>query len=136
MRRVPTLVAVGAMAVAAISVTVTPAAATVTPYCHSDGSDGWLYGDWASSTRFDPLELHVNDTAADGHHAAIRFVSKNNAGTTKTWSWHHIYGGKGDTGVWSTYAEDPGGIAAVTVDVGVFEGDDWLTYCRADWEYR
>lgn len=135
MRKLPSMLAAVAMAAGFISVSA-PSASADNGACTVDGSYGYWWGYWASSTKVDPLELHLYDTAADGHHPAIRLVTKTNAGTIKTWSWHHLYGGNGAAEIWDTYASDPAGIAAVTVDVAIFEKDNWLVQDRCGWTYR
>ncbi|MFF5024058.1 hypothetical protein ACFY2J_07345 [Streptomyces collinus] len=110
-------------------------AAQLSGYCHSDGSEGSYNGQIVSRKRIDPVYLYLGDTAADGHHAAIRLVTMNSTtGAITYWPWHHIYGGKGDSRQWTTYAEDKNGIEAVNINVGVFEGDQLLTFCDAEWQ--
>ncbi|MFJ5175215.1 hypothetical protein ACIP68_15390 [Streptomyces griseoviridis] len=113
-----------------------PSASAAGSGCQVDGAVGSWSGSWASSTRIDPLSLYVADVSADGHHPAVRLITRNNAGAIKSWSWHHIYGGNGDAKVWNTFASDSNGIAAATVEVAVFEGDDWLVADYCSWIYR
>ncbi|MFI1720501.1 hypothetical protein [Streptomyces sp. NPDC020489] len=136
MRKLPALLSTVVMAAGLISLSTPSASAASSSGCEVDGSYGYWWGDWSSSTELDPLELHLYDTAADGHHPAIRLVTKTNGGSVKTWSWHHTYGGKGAADIWDTHASDPAGIAAVTVDVAIFEKDDWLVQDRCSWVYR
>ncbi|MFE3162970.1 hypothetical protein [Streptomyces sp. NPDC059224] len=84
-----------------------------------------------SKTSINPLRLRAVDTAADGHHASVRLSTVENDGTLKAWSWHDNYDGNGADLVWDTYATDAKGIAAVRIDVGVFEGHDLLSICTS-----
>lgn len=73
--------------------------------------------------------LKVKDTAADGHHAAIRVNTWDANLNAHTWSWHRNYGGSGSTETWNTYLNDTRGIRQVRIDVAVAEGSTFLYSC-------
>jgi hypothetical protein len=125
------LVIAGALACLAIPAMASPAAADsmVTGSCGVTGAYGAYTGFFVSKTRIDPLRLRAVDTAADGHHAAVRLSTVQNDGDLKAWPWHRNYGGNGSDQVWDTYATDSEGIAAVRIDVALFEGYDLLKIC-------
>ncbi|MDX3532270.1 hypothetical protein P1P75_39225 [Streptomyces sp. ID05-39B] len=127
------LVTAGALACLAIPAMASPAAADsmVTGSCGVTGAYGAYTGFFVSKTRIDPLRLRAVDNAADGHHAAVRLSTVQNDGNLVAWSWHRNYGGNGSDQVWDTYATDAKGIAAVRIDVGLFEGNDLLKICTS-----
>lgn len=127
------LVIAGALACLAVPAAATPAAADsmVTGSCGVTGAYGAYTGFFVSKTRVDPLRLRALDNAADGHHAAVRLSTIRNNGDFQAWSWHHNYGGDGADQVWDTSASDTNGIAAVRIDVGLFEGNDLLKICTS-----
>ena len=113
-----------------------PSASAAGSGCTVEGAYGTWSGTWASSTTLNPLTLGVTDVSADGHHVAVQLVTRNNSGGYHWWPWHHIYGGRGDDGAWSTSAYDPAGIASATINVAVFEGDHELVSGYCGWQYR
>jgi hypothetical protein len=134
-KKVPIFISTAAVSVGLLMVTAQPASAAGTG-CRVEGGYGTWSGTWKSSTTLDPLVLGITDVLADGHHVGVQLVTKTNAGAYKNWSWHEIYGGLGDDGAWSTTAYDPAGIAAATVNVGVFEGDNLLASAYCGWQNR
>ncbi|MEU9912234.1 hypothetical protein [Streptomyces sp. NPDC051001] len=132
------LVTAGALACLSIPLVASPAAADsmVTGSCTATGGYGAYTGFFTSSTRVDPLRLRVLDTAADGHHVAIRLVTVENDGDHIAWSFRHYYGGNGGEATWDTYASSSNGIAAVRIQAGVFEGDDLLRLCSSDLKWN
>ncbi|WP_201051683.1 hypothetical protein [Streptomyces sp. MBT53] len=69
------------------------------------------------------------DTRADGHHVAIRLVTRKSDGSDHYWTWHHLYAGEGTSQTWDTTASDSAGIHTVWRQVGLFEGDSLITSC-------
>ncbi|MFF7871896.1 hypothetical protein ACFZCT_36405 [Streptomyces qaidamensis] len=63
----------------------------------------------------------------------MRLQTINGNGTLKSWSWHEIYGGKGDGGAWNTYADDANLITQARVQVAVMEGDAIVRSCVGPW---
>lgn len=106
----------------------------VTGSCGVTGAYGSYTGFFVSKTRVDPLRLRAVDTAADGHHAAVRLSTVQFDGNFKAWPWHRNYGGNGSDQVWDTYASDSNGIAGVRIDVGLFEGTSLLRICTSSLE--
>ncbi len=82
-----------------------------------------------SSTHLDDVQLYVKDTRADGHHVAIRLVTRRFNGTDHYWSWHHLYAGAGTSDSWLTSATDSGGIKLVWREIAVMEGDSIVGNC-------
>ncbi|MFJ2565836.1 MULTISPECIES: hypothetical protein [unclassified Streptomyces] len=91
----------------------------------SPTGDLWNYGTFK-------LAMSVSDTAADGHHVQIRFLSKEvgNSRTVK-WPWHSLTSGNGTTLTFSTTAKDAYGITDTGVEVATFEGSTLLNHCTA-----
>ncbi|MEU5533644.1 hypothetical protein [Streptomyces sp. NPDC020362] len=127
------LITAGALACLAIPAVASPAAADsmVTGSCGVTGAYGAYTGYFVSKTSVNPLRLRAVDTAADGHHASVRLSTVENDGTLKAWPWHDNYGGNGADQVWDTSATDTNGIAAVRIDVALFEGNDLLKICTS-----
>ncbi|MFD3933270.1 hypothetical protein [Streptomyces sp. NPDC058614] len=75
------------------------------------------------------VNLYVKDTHADGHHVAVRLVTRQSDGSNHYWSWHHLYAGSGTDESWLTTASDSGGIRLVWREIALFEGSSRLTYC-------
>ncbi|WP_432076602.1 hypothetical protein [Streptomyces wuyuanensis] len=74
----------------------------------------------------------MSDTKADGHHARVRFLSKNTHGTVKYWGWRSNLDGTGTTKNWSTTASDSSGLFDIGIQVARFEGNTLLNSCT-DW---
>ncbi|MFJ9709894.1 hypothetical protein [Streptomyces sp. NPDC101234] len=80
------------------------------------------------------VSLYVKDLRADGHHVAVRLVTRRSDGSNHYWSWHHLYAGEGTDQTWNTTATDSGGIHTVWRQIGIFEGDSLLNSCVTDGE--
>jgi hypothetical protein len=67
----------------------------------------------------------VKDTAADGHHVAIRLISTDGSSAVEyKWPWRHEYDGNGSVLSFTTYASNSNGMLHfVGVRVAVMEGD-------------
>ncbi|MFF7868313.1 hypothetical protein ACFZCT_17900 [Streptomyces qaidamensis] len=127
------LITAGALACLVIPAVASPAAADsmVTGSCGVTGAYGAYTGFFISKTTIKPLRLRAVDTAADGHHAAVRLSTVQNDGNLVAWPWRRNYGGNGSDEVWDTHASDAKGIAAVRIDVGLFEGNSLLKVCTS-----
>ncbi|MFI8350919.1 hypothetical protein [Streptomyces sp. NPDC085596] len=73
----------------------------------------------------------VKDTAADGHHVAIRFVSiDEGTGWVTEWPWHSEYDGNGSTTSFTTYASPSGDdLDHIGAQVAVIEGSKIVRVC-------
>ena len=134
--RKASLLTAGAISALLIPLAATPASAAGSG-CEEQfgGSYGYWDGTFKSDYKIDPLNLHVQDLLSDGHHAAIRLVTKSPTGTIKNWSWHHNYDGAPHWKDWSTYVTSSTVISAARVDVAIFEGDIELTgTCHSAWD--
>ncbi|MFC8348783.1 hypothetical protein [Streptomyces sp. NPDC057280] len=113
---------------------ISPAsAATYTAACHATGvngslySTGWDYGE----EKIPYISLVVSDSAADGHHVAIRLVTYGFAPDDVVyWPWHHYYGGNGGTGSWETSATTGRDLVGFAIQAATFEGSTRLNYCE------
>ncbi|MBW8798437.1 MAG: hypothetical protein JF597_34130 [Streptomyces sp.] len=105
--------------------------------CSTTGAKGSMGADYPSGDLWEydtfKIAMSVTDTAADGHHVQIRFLSKEvgNSGTVK-WPWHSFTSANGDTFTFSTTAQDDYGIVATGVEVARYEGSTYLNSCT-DW---
>ncbi|MFJ5225477.1 hypothetical protein [Streptomyces sp. NPDC088400] len=98
--------------------------------CSTTGAKGSIYyNNWHGPDATINMSISLNDTAADGHHVRVRFLSKNTFGTTKYWAWRSITGGSGTGNAWYTTASDSGGLFDIGVQVARFEGDQMLNSC-------
>lgn len=88
--------------------------------------------DFSGATDHVRLFIGVTDTRADGHHARVRFLSKDVNGKTKRWPWRANTKGDGKSREWRTTAKNDRGIFAVGVQVARFEGGTILNSC-VDW---
>ncbi|MFI8227574.1 hypothetical protein ACIGDI_01975 [Streptomyces sp. NPDC085900] len=132
------IVAAG-VATASLLALATPAQAGPLRSCSAwylDGLDGAAVGATgggseqpSSRTHLDNVNLRVTDTRADGHHVAVRLVTRRSDGTDHYWAWHSVYSGANTSDSWDTSATDSGGIRLVWQEVGVFEGDSKLGSC-------
>ncbi|MGW1889891.1 hypothetical protein ACWCP6_06430 [Streptomyces sp. NPDC002004] len=84
-------------------------------------------------TLVKPLTLGVKDMASDGHHPAVRFVTKDYNGHPKYWSWHHNYDNAPNWKYWTTEASYNGGMFAWTVEVANFDGSRILNRYTCPW---
>ncbi|MEV3856031.1 hypothetical protein AB0J38_17110 [Streptomyces sp. NPDC050095] len=120
-------------AVGALALTLTlasPASAgTYAAECSTTGAYGRIIADyWGADDRLD-FYMTVLDSAADGHHARARLITKNVNGTRKNWAWHAATGGSGTSIDLTSYAIDDSGIFDWGVQVARFEGDTLLNSC-------
>lgn len=129
-----------AAAVVTIAFTGQASAATRTSAsCSTTGASGSMGATWPDGS--DPqwpykefkIALSVTDTSADGHHVRVRFLSRDvGSSATRTWPWHSLTAGSGETLTLDTSAKSPYGIVATGVEVARFEGDSKLNSCT-DW---
>jgi hypothetical protein len=131
-----TLLTAGALSALLIPLTATPAAAAGSGCEEYWGSAyGYWEGTFRSDYKIDPVNLHVQDKLSDGHHAAIRLVTKTPSGTIKNYSWHRNYDGAPRWKTWSTYLDSSTVISAARVDVAIFEGSVELNgLCHSPWD--
>ncbi|WP_306977399.1 hypothetical protein [Streptomyces canus] len=98
--------------------------------CSVTGASGSLtFTNWTA--RHVDISGWVKDTAADGHHVAIRLFSVD-AGTSwvTDWPWHSEYRGNGATTSFSTYASPSGDdLDIIGAEVAVMEGDKIVRSC-------
>lgn len=130
------LITVSGLAAASLLIMTTPAEAGPYRTCKAIygaiptiGGNGGGSEHAASKTYLDAVHLTVSDTNADGHHVAVRLVTRRNDGTDHFWSWHALYSGAGTGDSWDTTATDSAGIRLIYEEVGVFEGDSRLGGC-------
>ncbi|MER6558556.1 hypothetical protein ABT300_12560 [Streptomyces sp. NPDC001027] len=134
MKRTARMLGVAAAAMLVATLTTSPAEANAfSPGCTTTGADGFAYvPSFKGAVSTLKLEWHITDTLADGHHARIRFLSKQHDGTIHYWPWHKAAGGKGDHEYAATTATDSSGIFDIGAEVARFEGDTKLNSC-VDW---
>jgi hypothetical protein len=108
-----------------------PANAADVAGCVATGVSGTVHVDGykAGSHNYPYVYLSLADTAADGHHVRIRFISLSMAGPHHYYPWHALYGGKGDAKGWSTSAYSAATTAGFAVQAAVYEGDNQIRYC-------
>ncbi|GGR74427.1 hypothetical protein GCM10010269_11850 [Streptomyces humidus] len=128
------MLGVAVTAMLAATLTTSPAQADAfSPGCTTTGADGFIYiPSFNGPVTALKLEWHITDTLADGHHARIRFLSKQHDGTIHYWPWHKAVGGKGDHEYAATTATDSYGIFDIGAEVARYEGDTKLNSC-VDW---
>jgi len=123
-----------ALAVGAIGIGApdSNAAGFWTEVCRTTGADGGVFASsfTPGTTKVD-ISLNVEDTLADGHHVAVRFVSETNSGAIRNWAWHHNFGGLNHSIEIDTTAADGEGIRALGFEVGRFEGSRLINHCSA-----
>ncbi|WP_143658498.1 hypothetical protein [Streptomyces sp. Tue6028] len=121
---------VAAVAIFAATTVTNASAASGGAACSVTGASGTLaFTNWTSSHV--DISGWVKDTAADGHHVAIRLVSiDEGTGWVTEWPWHSEYDGNGSTNSFTTYAspttEDLDYIGA---QVAVIEGSTIVRSC-------
>lgn len=121
---------VAAVAIFATTTVTNASAASGGAACSVTGASGSMsFTNW--SDRYVNISGWVKDTAADGHHAAIRFVSiDGGTGWVTEWPWRHEYGGNGSTRSFSTYAAPTGDdLDYIGVQVAVMEGGTIVRSC-------
>jgi hypothetical protein len=70
------------------------------------------------------------DTKEDGHHVAIRFISKEDVdGPIRYWSWHHN-NDDGHITVNTSASTAQGGLSYIGLEAAVFEGSDFIRSCK------
>ncbi|MGQ4381963.1 hypothetical protein [Streptomyces sp. SAS_270] len=115
-------------------IAATPAAAQdVDRWCSTTGASGGVtVYNYDQATDHIALTMNAYDGLADGHHASVRLLTKNYAGTIKYWPWHANYYGVGTNANWDTTATNSSGIHDVGVQIARFEGSTLLNSCT-DW---
>src|SRR5215813_12522084 len=74
--------------------------------CTTTGASGLLrISNWDNPGSTVGIHMEISDTAADGHHVRMRFVSKQTDGKVHYWEWHKNTGGTG-TITYNTTASD------------------------------
>ncbi|MFI1780996.1 hypothetical protein [Streptomyces rubiginosohelvolus] len=102
--------------------------------CNVSGAGGYVHYEKFSGapTRVD-LRVGVYDSAADGHHARARVMTKNASGDISYYPWRKDLDGANNGWIAAdTYASNSSGIKDVGVQVGKYEGDEPLALCT-DW---
>ncbi|WP_406368213.1 hypothetical protein [Streptomyces sp. NBC_01546] len=96
--------------------------------CSTTGAEGEVnWSHWASDYSSIDLGLHVIDTAADGHHVKVRFVSENLGHVRTYWPWRSFYDGSGAGQAWYTSAQNGrNGIYILGMQVARYEGNTML----------
>ncbi|MGW3085938.1 hypothetical protein [Streptomyces sp. NPDC001108] len=118
-------------AAVAIPATASPAAAEpVGAACSVTGASGSGSWEFVNANSLKNVNLTVKDTAADGHHVAIRLMTVNRSGVSHNWPLHHLYDGKGSSHTWTTTATDTNGIKYAYVEVFLMEGSNDLQMCN------
>ncbi|NUR67272.1 MAG: hypothetical protein HOQ47_16070 [Streptomyces sp.] len=115
---------VAAVAIFATTTVTNASAASGGAACSTNGASGSMtFTNWSN----DHVDISgwVKDTAADGHHVAIRLVSTDGGSPVEVkWPWRHEYDGNGSKLSFTTYASDSNGMLRfVGVRVAVMEGD-------------
>jgi hypothetical protein len=105
-------------------------ACTTTGSSGSSTVSGWNTGPNDKLT----IQMTVRDTAADGHHAAIRFKTQGYNGVWHDYAWHSDYNGNGTSITVNTTAQDiANGIFGIGIDVATMEGNTVLHSCEDHW---
>lgn len=121
---------VAALAIFATTTVTNASAASGGAACSVTGASGSLtFTNW--TPRHVDISGWVKDTAADGHHVAIRLVSiDDSTGWVTEWPWHSEYDGNGQTLSFSTYANPTGDdLDYVGAQVAVIEGGTIVRAC-------
>lgn len=106
-------------------------AAVATAGCTATGVSGTVHVDGytAGSHNYPSVYLSLADTAADGHHVKIRFISLSAAGPHTYYPWRSLYDGAGTSQGWSTSAYSAATTAGFAVQAAVYEKDSQIRYC-------
>ncbi|MFF8358434.1 hypothetical protein ACF063_33790 [Streptomyces chartreusis] len=123
---------VAAVAIFATTTVTNASAASGVAACSVTGASGSAtFTNWTSD--YVDISGWVKDTAADGHHVAIRFRSMDGGtGWVTDWSWRHEYDGNGAVTSFSTYARPTGDdLDYIGVQVAVMEGSTIVRSCTA-----
>ncbi|MGC4995727.1 MULTISPECIES: hypothetical protein [unclassified Streptomyces] len=121
---------VAAVAIFATTTVTNASAAGGGAACSVTGASGSLtFTNWTS--HHVNISGWVKDTAADGHHVAIRFVSiDDSTGWVTEWPWHSEYDGNGSTTSFTTYASPTGDdLDYIGAQVAVMEGSKIVRVC-------
>ncbi|MFI6355942.1 hypothetical protein ACIBJF_25460 [Streptomyces sp. NPDC050743] len=119
-----------AVAIFATTTVTNASAASGGAACSVTGASGSLtFTNWTA--HHVDISGWVKDTAADGHHVAIRLVSiDSSTGWVNEWPWHSEYGGNGATTSFTTYASPPGdALDYIGAQVAVIEGSTIVRSC-------
>ncbi|CCK28020.1 putative secreted protein [Streptomyces davaonensis JCM 4913] len=124
---------VAAVAIFATTTVTNASAASGGAACSVTGASGSMtFTNW--SANYVDISGWVKDTAADGHHVAIRFRSiDHSTGWVTDWPWRTEFDGKDATTTFTTYAA-PGGddLDSIGAQVAVREGTTIVRSCT-DW---
>lgn len=115
---------VAAVAIFATTTVTNASAASGVAACSTNGASGSMtFTNW--SNNYVDVSGWVKDTAADGHHVAIRLISTDGSSPVEyKWPWRHEYDGNGSVLSFTTYASNSNGMLRfVGVRVAVMEGD-------------
>ncbi|GEJ98319.1 hypothetical protein ACWDU8_14300 [Streptomyces sp. NPDC003388] len=128
---------VATVAIFAAATVTNASAASGGASCSTNGATGSMtFTNW--SDNYVDISGWVKDTAADGHHVAIQFISSSGGGGIENlvhWPWRHEYGGNGSTLSFTTHAStSDNSLRYAGVHVAVWEGDKIVgnLYC-SDW---
>ena len=115
---------------------VTPAF-SLTVKCSTTGAKGGAYVSGWNNGGEDKLtvQMGVYDTAADGHNAAIRFMTKGYNGVWHYYAWHHNTLGSGTAYYVNTTVQDTKNeIWGVGVQVAAMNGSSTIIHsCQKTW---
>jgi hypothetical protein len=121
---------VAAVAIFATTTVTNASAASGGAACSVTGASGSLtFTNW--SAHHVDISGWVKDTAADGHHVAIRLYSVDGGtGWVTDWPWHSEYDGNGSTLSFTTYASPSGdALDYIGAQVAVMEGNTIVRTC-------
>lgn len=124
---------VAAVAIFATTTVTDASAASGGAACSVSGASGSMtFTNWSSG--YVDIQGWVKDTAADGHHVAIRFISiDQGTGWLTEWPWRTEYDGNGSTTSFTTYANPSvDDLDDIGVRVAVREGTKIVRSCT-DW---
>ena len=121
---------VAAVAIFATTTVTNASAASGGAACSVTGASGSLtFTNWTANHV--DISGWVKDTAADGHHVAIRLFSVDGGtGWVTDWPWHSEYDGNGSTTSFTTYASPSGDdLDYIGAQVAVIEGSTIVRSC-------
>ncbi|SMQ17191.1 hypothetical protein SAMN06272771_3576 [Streptomyces sp. Ag82_O1-12] len=103
--------------------------------CNTTGASGLLRDTQLTESPGGTHAVHfeISDTAADRHHARVRYLTKMGNGKTKSWKWNPNYEGVGTIVVNTSAKDQDNGIFRVGIEVARAEGSSILNSCIA-WE--
>lgn len=123
---------VAAVAIFATTTVTNASAASGVAACSVTGASGYMkFTNWTAD--YVDISGWVKDTAADGHHVAIRLISLDHGkGTLHEWPWRTEYDGNGSTTSFTTYARSSyDDLDSVGIQVAVREGTKIVRHCSA-----